>query len=129
MEQQVAEALGEDRLALVIDALGGDPLRVLAHHLRFGGYAVNYAFLSAEPLVSVLDLLFNEVHHTGFWLGTWVRDADRAEVLDTYTRLAEHVANGELSVPIEATYPLQQYRRAFEHAKARGRSGKVLFTF
>jgi hypothetical protein len=39
------------------------------------------------------------------------------------------VADGELSVPVEATYRIDDYRQAFEHAAAPKRGGKVLFAF
>jgi hypothetical protein len=39
------------------------------------------------------------------------------------------VADGSLSVPVEATYRLDDYRPALEHAGAAKRGGKVLFAF
>jgi NADPH:quinone reductase-like Zn-dependent oxidoreductase len=39
------------------------------------------------------------------------------------------VADGTLSAPVEATYPLQEYRAAIGHAARGGRNGKVLFSF
>jgi hypothetical protein len=42
------------------------------------------------------------------------------------TYLGSLVADGSLSVPIEATYRLDDYRRALEHADAPKRGGKVL---
>jgi NADPH:quinone reductase-like Zn-dependent oxidoreductase len=43
--------------------------------------------------------------------------------------LGSLVADGSLSVPVEATYRLDDYRRALEHADAPKRGGKVLFAF
>jgi NADPH:quinone reductase-like Zn-dependent oxidoreductase len=43
--------------------------------------------------------------------------------------LGSLVADGSLSVPIEATYRLDDYRQALEHAGAAKRGGKVLFAF
>jgi NADPH:quinone reductase-like Zn-dependent oxidoreductase len=43
--------------------------------------------------------------------------------------LGSLVADGSLSVPIEATYRLDDYRQALEHAGAGKRGGKVLFSF
>jgi hypothetical protein len=39
------------------------------------------------------------------------------------------VADGSLSVPVEATYRLDDYCRAIEHAGTPKRGGKVLFAF
>jgi NADPH:quinone reductase-like Zn-dependent oxidoreductase len=128
--ERVAAALDGQRLAVVLDAVGGAAVGELAHALRFGGTVVSYAFLSGNPpAVSVLDSLFNEVSTTGFWLINWIRTTPRAEVLDTYRQLAELVATGELAAPVEATYALTDYKQAFEHAAAAQRRGKVLFRF
>jgi NADPH:quinone reductase-like Zn-dependent oxidoreductase len=126
----IAAALGDNKLGLVLDALGGSVVGELAHGLRFGGKSVNYAVLSGQPPeVSVFDMVFNEVSATGFWLINWLRSAPRSEVLDTYGQLATLVASGDLSVPVEATYALEDYRKAFEHAATTERGGKILFRF
>jgi NADPH:quinone reductase-like Zn-dependent oxidoreductase len=128
--ERITTALDGQRLALVLDAVGGSTVGELAHVLRFGGKAVSYAFVSGEPpAVSVLDSVFNEISATGFWVINWLRTTPRAEVLDTYRELAELVAAGELAAPVEATYALTDYKQAFEHAAASQRHGKVLFRF
>jgi len=55
--------------------------------------------------------------------------APRSEIVDAYRYLGSLVADGSLSVPVEATYRLDDYRRALEHADAPKRGGKVLFAF
>jgi NADPH:quinone reductase-like Zn-dependent oxidoreductase len=126
----VSSILGEEKLSLVLDAVGGPVVGELAHALRFGGKVVSYAVLSGKPPeVSVFDKIFNEVAATGFWVINWLRSAPRSEVVDTYGQLAALVASGELSAPVEATYRLEDYRKAFEHAAATERGGKVLFQF
>jgi NADPH:quinone reductase-like Zn-dependent oxidoreductase len=128
--EQITAGLDGQRLALVLDAVGGSAVGELAHVLRFGGKAVSYAFVSGKPpAVSVLDSVFNEVCTTGFWVINWLRTTPRAEVLDTYRQLAELVAAGELAAPVEATYALTDYKQAFEHAAASQRRGKALFRF
>ena len=67
--------------------------------------------------------------HTGFWLLTWLSRSPRPEIVDAYRYLGSLVADGSLSVPIEATYRLDDYRQALEHAGAANRGGKVLFAF
>src|SRR5262249_44386999 len=122
--------LDGEQLSLVVDPLGGDAASELIGALKFGGTAVSYGSLTGVPSeVSIGDLLLREVRHTGFWLGNWYRTAPRQEIVDTLSYLGRLVADGELRVPVEATYRLEDYRRAFEHAQAPQRGGKVLFTF
>ena len=91
---------------------------------------MTYGSLAGGPSqVSNADLLARELRHTGFWLLTWLSNAPRSEIVDTYRYLGSLVADDSLSVPVEATYRLDDYRRALEHAGAPNRGGKVLFAF
>jgi NADPH:quinone reductase-like Zn-dependent oxidoreductase len=130
LRDQVAAALGGEQLSLVLDATGGPDVHPLARRLKFGGTVVNYAFVTKKPpQVSPTDLVFREIWVTGFWLLNWIRTAARDEIEETYRSLADMVAAGTLTAPVEATYPLREYAKAFEHAMADKRNGKILFTF
>jgi NADPH:quinone reductase-like Zn-dependent oxidoreductase len=126
----IARELDGEQLSLVLDGLGGDYATELIGALRFGGTVVSYGSLAGGlSQLSTADLLAREVRHTGFWLLTWLSTAPLTEILDTYRYLGSLVADGSLSVPVEATYRLDDYRRALEHADAPKRGGKVLFAF
>lgn len=130
LSAQIADALGGEELGLVLDGTAGPMVADLAHALRFRGTAVTYAFVTdTPPAVPVQDLIFKGVTLTGFWLINWLRNAPRAEIEQTYRTLADLVASGGLAVPVEATYHLDEYREAFNHAMTQGRTGKILFTF
>jgi NADPH:quinone reductase-like Zn-dependent oxidoreductase len=128
--ERIAGALGDARLRLVLDGAGGTTPSALAGALEFGGTVVSYSSTTGEssPL-SLGDLIYREITLRGFWLINWIRNAPRAEIEKTYSELADLVARGVLTVPVEATYALEQYREAFAHARTSGRAGKVLFTF
>jgi NADPH:quinone reductase-like Zn-dependent oxidoreductase len=130
LADDIARELDGEELSLVLDGLGGDTATALVGALRFGGTIVTYGSLGGGPSqVPNADLLTREVRHTGFWLLTWLSVAPRAEIVDAYRYLASLVADGSLSVPVEATYRLDDYRQALEHADAAERGGKVLFAF
>ncbi|QRP43404.1 hypothetical protein [Amycolatopsis sp. FDAARGOS 1241] len=59
----------------------------------------------------------------------WFRRASAGEVAALYGELAGLVAEGTLTAPVEATYALADYEKAFAHSLEPGRSGKILFTF
>jgi NADPH:quinone reductase-like Zn-dependent oxidoreductase len=126
----IERALDGRQLSLVLDPLGGTFASDLIGALKFGGTAVTYGSLTGAPTGPSSAALFTkEVHFTGFWLGNWYARAARGEVDETLSYLAGLVGDGELTVPIEATYHLSDYRKAFEHAQTTERGGKVLFTF
>ncbi len=130
LESDIARELGSHKLSLVIDPLGGPSASGLLSALKFRGTAVFYgSLLGPPPGASPADLFAREVRYTGFWLGNWYFGAPRDEIAATLGYLARLVADGELSVPVEATYSLDDYRKAFDHANAPERGGKVLFTF
>jgi hypothetical protein len=49
-------------------------------------------------------------------------------IAQTYGELAPLVADGTLSAPIEATYRIEEYRKALERAAMPTRTAKVLFS-
>jgi NADPH:quinone reductase-like Zn-dependent oxidoreductase len=127
---QIAAALGNDRISLLLDAVGGDVVTELAHWLVFGGTVVSYGGMSGAPVVvSTADLIFRDVRVHGFWLKHWLDATPRAQIAERYGRLASLVAEGALRAPVEATYSLEQYRDALAHAARAGRTGKALFTW
>ncbi len=59
----------------------------------------------------------------------WYFRAPAREIRAVLGHLAGLMADGQLHVPIEANYQLNDYRKAFQHAQTTQRGGKVLFTF
>ena len=127
-DEQVEKVLGDERIALLLDPIGGDAVDWLTAWLGFGATVVSYGAMSRAPLVlSVPSLIFGDVRVRGFWLNHWLENSSTDEIGAAYTRLAALVADGTLHAPVAATYPLHQYRDALAHAAESGRDGKVLF--
>jgi NADPH:quinone reductase-like Zn-dependent oxidoreductase len=128
LDADITQQLGDEKLSLVLDPLGGSVASHLIAALKFGGSAVTYGSLIGPPSgASSADLFAREVRYTGFWLGNWYARAPRREIAATLSYLAGLMADGDLSVPVDATYPLGDYLKALEHAQATERGGKVLF--
>jgi NADPH:quinone reductase-like Zn-dependent oxidoreductase len=127
---RIAAELGEARLRLVLDGVGGPTPGALARSLEFGGTVVSYASWTGQPAaVSAHDLIFRELQVRGFWLINWLRRAPRAEIERTYADLAGLLERGIVHAAVAGTYPLADYRAAFAQARSAARDGKVLFTF
>ncbi|MGI9479022.1 MAG: hypothetical protein ACR2PI_20130 [Hyphomicrobiaceae bacterium] len=56
----------------------------------------------------------------------YLPNAERSEVEALYARMAKHFIDGELEVPVEAEYSLDDIGEAVAHAHAEARSGKNL---
>jgi NADPH:quinone reductase-like Zn-dependent oxidoreductase len=127
---RIAEALGGAQFRLVVDGAAGTTPGELAQSLEFGGTVVSYSSTTGETAtLSLGDTIYRELILRGFWLINWIRNAPREEIERTYAELAALVAEGVLTSAVEATYPLEEYKEAFAHARRPGRSGKVAFTF
>ncbi|CAN5748014.1 zinc-dependent alcohol dehydrogenase family protein [soil metagenome] len=128
--ERLTEALNGHSLDIAVDAMGGPASTELAHHLRYDGTLVTYAYLSGQPpTVSLLDLIGNHAQLTGFWLMNWLRRADQGDVQTDYRELIALIADGTLSARVDRTVPLDEFQKAFELAQGYHRDGKILFTF
>src|ERR1700737_311873 len=131
LEANLAQALGETELDIVVDSVGGRAGRQPAPHPRFGGALGCYAALSGQSAsVSVLELIGRHVNWTGFWLVNWLRRTDTVVVHNTYRDLVAMVADGTLSARVARTVRLEDWKDAVSLAQGDGgREGKVVFVF
>lgn len=128
--EQMEKALGDERISLLLDPIAGDVVAELASWLVHGGTLVSYGGMSGARLaIAPADFIFRDLQVRSFWQKHWLDTTPREEVAAAYGRLAALVAEGDLQVPVEATYPLEKYRDALAHATAAERAGKVLFAW
>jgi NADPH:quinone reductase-like Zn-dependent oxidoreductase len=86
-----------------------------------------YGALSMEPLqVPGGQLIFKSTTVKGFWLTDWKRHTPKPERDRVLSELLAAMAEGHITPPVEAVYPLSRFREAIPHATLSGRRGKVL---
>jgi len=130
LDARVRAAIGEAALPLAIDAVGGSGTQRLARCVSDGATVVNYGMLSGEPcIVDGRETVFRDVRLQGFWLRKWFVDTPPAQIAALYRELASKVADGTLTVEVEAVYPIRKIKEAVAHAARSGRSGKILVSF
>jgi len=128
LADRIQEALGENKLRLVLDGTGDATAGALAQAAEYGGTLVSYSSQTRQtPAVGLFDYIYRQLSLRGLWMVNWLQNTPREEVERTYSELARLVAKGVLSTEVEATYPLAEFREALDHARQQGRSGKVLF--
>lgn len=126
----VADALGDDRISLLIDGVAGDAVTDFVPWLAQGSTLVSYGGMSGGPVaMSPADLIFRDIRVRGFWQMHWLERTPREEVAAAYARLGALVGDGVLKAPVTATYTLDQSQAALAHAAETGRAGKVLFAW
>ena len=114
-------------IPLAIDAVAGTACLRLAECLSNGGIGVNYGFLSGGPCEIRPELaIVRGISLTGFWLANFIQRSTPDEIRAMYANMAGKFLDGTLSVPVEATYPIENAKRALAHAYRENRNGKVL---
>jgi NADPH:quinone reductase-like Zn-dependent oxidoreductase len=127
MAARVKQITDGQGVACVLDAVGGHTASEALKCLAKGGTMLIYGLLSLEdPTFNAGLMIFRELTVKGFWLTDWMRRVDAK----TRQRVAGDVigmlASGQIKMPVEATYSLDEIAKAVDHADAPGRWGKVL---
>jgi NADPH:quinone reductase-like Zn-dependent oxidoreductase len=130
LSQRVAQVLDGSRLRVLFEGTG-DPEQVaqLVTAVQDGGSVVTFASVTGQaPAIPLPDLIYRGISLRSFYILTWIQNTPRERLEQVYAELAELVVDGTLAAAIEATYALDEYAKALQHAAEDGRSGKVLFT-
>jgi NADPH:quinone reductase-like Zn-dependent oxidoreductase len=113
--------IGDARVALAVDSVGGPGVARLLGLLSDGGWLVSYSWARDEPMwVDTPILVAKHITVRGFFIG----DFDyRDKVVPVIREVAPLVADGSLAVPVAAVYPLEHIEDAVQHLL---RGGKIL---
>ena len=123
--KQILEKIGPVKLGL--NAVGGSSSKEVMKSLSPHGVMVTYGAMSRQPcFISNSALIYHMVTSTGFNRSRWIEEACRNDVIDGYKTILEFLKCRPITIPVQAIYPLAQYRDAFDVALAEGRMGKVL---
>jgi NADPH:quinone reductase-like Zn-dependent oxidoreductase len=86
-----------------------------------------YGVLSLQdPAINIGTMIFKELTIKGFWLTDWMKTVDAKTRMDVAQNVVAMLASGEIQLPVEATYGLDQIAEAVDHADRAGRWGKIL---
>lgn len=127
LPKRVREITDGKGVPCVVDSVGGTLTEEAMKCVAQGGKMLVFGLLSQQnPRLDIGLMIFKEITIKGFWLTEWMRKADS----QTRTQVAQHVigwlASGEVELPVEAAYGLDDIAQAVQHADAPGRWGKIL---
>jgi NADPH:quinone reductase-like Zn-dependent oxidoreductase len=110
-----------------LDPVGGKTGSEVIASLAPGGHCLLYGSLTDEP-VSIHPRLAigNGVRVEGFWLAAWSKQQGVFTMLKLFRRVRALMREGVLQTQFAGIYPLEEVRKAVEHAAAPGKGGKVL---
>lgn len=111
----------------VLDAVGGHTASEALKCLGKGGTMLIYGLLSLQdPVINAGLMIFRELTVRGFWLTDWMRRATPEARQRVAGEVIGMLTSGQIQLPIEATYGLDDIKKAVQHADAHGRWGKIL---
>jgi NADPH:quinone reductase-like Zn-dependent oxidoreductase len=127
MAARVKEITGGKGAECVLDAVGGHTASEALKCLGKGGTMLIYGLLSLQdPNFNVGLMIFKELTVRGFWLTDWMRRATPEARQEVSQNVISMLASGQIQLPVEATYNLDQIAQAMEHSERHGRWGKIL---
>ncbi|MDR1145146.1 MAG: 2-enoyl thioester reductase domain-containing protein [Verrucomicrobiales bacterium] len=125
--KQIKTWTGGNNPRLALNAVGGDSAGTLSKSLGAGGQLITYGGMSKQPIkLATGPLIFKDLSYRGFWMTRWYATHSATERDEMYTHLAAQCAVGQLTIPVEKTYPLTEIKTALNTAQQTSRGGKIL---
>ncbi len=128
LRDQIKAATGAAKIALALNAVGGESALRLANALAPGGVIVTYGAMGRQPLRIPNGLLiFKDLRWRGFWITKWFKTTTREARDEMFARLFALAERGVLHTVVERAYSIGEAKNAIAHAQRSRRSGKVIF--
>jgi NADPH2:quinone reductase len=119
--------LGKTGARAAVDSVGGQPSADLMGLLGENGLLVSFGAMSGEAMhIPPGDMIFKHATVTGFWgskVSREMRAEDRRRLVG---ELIQRALGGELKLPVDAVFDLEDAAKAAAESLRAGRRGKVL---
>jgi len=127
LAQRVQQITQHKGAKAVLECVGGQTASDAVKCMGRGGIMLIYGLLSLQnPSIDIGLMIFRELTLKGFWLTDWMQRTDTATRQRVAGEVITLLATGQVQMPIEASYSLENIDKAVIHAEAHGRWGKVL---
>lgn len=124
---RAAEIVGDAPVRFAVDSVGGADSRRLVSLLADEGTLIAFGAMGT-PVMEIPsgDVIFRQITVKGFWGSLVSAATPREQRAALLGELARGVRDGSLTLPVEATYSLDDVRTATAANAAAGRAGKIL---
>ncbi|MGA6128390.1 MULTISPECIES: zinc-binding dehydrogenase [unclassified Microbacterium] len=124
---KVAEITGGAPIIAGVDSVGGESSGHVLSLLGENATLVVFGAMDA-PVMQLASgpVIFRHITIKGFWGSKVSTEMDAATRGRLFGELAQHLSSGVLTLPVSATFPLEQARDAARASLTAGRVGKVL---
>jgi len=126
ISEQLKKA-GIEGVRYAIDPVGGNAASEVIAALSPGGRCLLYGSLTDDSVsIHPRLLISGSIQVSGFWLANWSRQQSVIAMLRLFRQVRSMMREGVLRTTFAGTYPLEEIKKAVQHAAAPGKGGKVL---
>ncbi len=127
-QQHARELTGGAPIVRAVDSIAGPQSLDMQHLLGSRGELIVFGGLAGSAMKLDPGLMIShELVVRGFWMTAWMQRASLEQRMSAMQRVFALALSGELPLPVQATYSLQECAQALRAAETPGRHGKVLF--
>ena len=126
-KDQVRQIIGDDKISGAIDSVGGESSNNLLSLLGHGGTLASFGIMSGQPMaLDPTNIIFKQVTIKGFWGSKISQEMSVENKQRLIDELIERATNGNLKLPVEATFDLADIKKAVDGKLQSNKNGKVL---
>ncbi|MCD6251470.1 MAG: zinc-binding dehydrogenase [Psychrobacter sp.] len=126
-KDQVRKIIGDDEISGAIDSVGGESSNDLLSLLGHGGTLASFGIMSGQPMaLDPTNIIFKQVTIKGFWGSKISQEMSVENKQRLIDELIERATNGNLKLPVEATFDLADIKKAVDGKLQSNKNGKVL---
>jgi NADPH:quinone reductase-like Zn-dependent oxidoreductase len=124
---KVLKSWAPEGVKAVFDAVGGDQGAKAMNCLTNGGTMYVFGLLSLQPIpLHSGVMIFKNLKIEGWWLSSWWEKLGSDGIQKAMKAVFGYLLSQEVTVDIQAKYPLKQFKEAIEAYEKEGRTGKIL---
>ena len=124
---QVKAILGDEKISAAVDSIGGESSNDLLALLGHGGTLASFGIMSGKPMVlNPTHIIFKQATIKGFWGSKISQEMSVENKQRLIDELIERANNGNLKLPVEATFDLADILKAVDGKMQSEKNGKVL---
>ena len=126
-KDQVKAILGDEKISAAVDSIGGESSNDLLALLGHGGTLASFGIMSGKPMVlDPTHIIFKQATIKGFWGSKISQEMSVENKQRLIDELIERANNGNLKLPVEATFDLADILKAVDGKMQSEKNGKVL---
>ena len=126
-QEQARSFTGGKAISAAVDSVGGENSGELLSLLGHYGTLASFGLMSGQPMaINPTDMIFKQATMKGFWGSKLSQEMSVENKQRLIDELIERAVNGQLKLPVEATFDLADIAKAVDGKLQSSKNGKIL---